>query len=116
MTLREQMDRQAAGLPPPCVEGEKEALTLTVYLAGGETWVFAWSRFSHGHLRGEELIVVFADQEIVLRGQNLAPVAKRIGEFRIEILRTVGAQYRVLIPPTEPFVSAIEVRAAREQP
>ena len=114
MTLREQMDRQAAGLPPPCVEGEREPLTLTVHLADGEMWVFAWSRFSHAHLCGEELTIVFADQDIVLRGQNLAVVAKKIGELRIEILRTVGTQYRALIPPTEPFINAIEVHTANE--
>jgi len=109
MTLREQMDRQAAGLPPPCVEGEKEPLTLTVYLPDGETWVLAWSRFSHARLRGEELTIVFADLRVVIHGQNLAPFAKQIQELCVETLRTIGPQYRALIPPTEPFISAIEV-------
>lgn len=112
MTLREQLDRQAAGLPPPCVEGDKEALALTVHLADGEIWVFAWSRFSHACMRGEQLTIVFGDQEIFLRGQNLLPIAKKISAFNVEILRTVEPSYRALIPPAESFISAIEVRGA----
>ncbi len=111
MTLREQMNRQAAGLPPPCIEvADKEALTLTVHLADGEMWMFAWSRFSHAHLGGEELTIVFGDQEIVLRGQNLSGVAKKIAELRVEILRTMPDQYRILTPVTESFISAIDIR------
>jgi len=110
MTLREQMDRQAAGLPPPCVEGEKEALTLTAHLPDGETWVFAWSRFSHARLHGEELTIVFADQEIVVRGQNLSSVVRKIAEHRIEIMRGLAIDFRLLVPATEPVITAIEIR------
>jgi len=115
MTLREQMDRKTAGLPPPCVETEKEPLTLSVHLADGETWIFPWSRFSHACVRGEELKVVFSEQEVVVRGQNLVCVLKHVSTFSVEILRTMAAQYRSLVPVTEPFIVEIEVRMESQQ-
>ena len=111
MTFRERFERRNAGLPAPCVEtSERTPQTLSIHLSDGEVWVFPWSRFSHAHLRGEELKVVFADNEIVIRGQNLAGVAKEFAELGVEIIRTMAQQYRPLIPISEPFIVEIKVR------
>jgi hypothetical protein len=111
MSLKEQFERRLAGLPPPCLETGPKPLTLSIYLAGGETWVLPWSRFSHARLSGETLTATFADQEIVIHGQNLCQVAKAISNLGVEILRTMAPQYRPLVPNTEAFISAIEIRA-----
>lgn len=113
MTLQEQMNRRNAGLPPPCVETETTPLAVAVHLAAGETWIFVWSHFSHARLIGETLTLVFADGEIVLRGQNLTRVAKDVASLSVKILRTMAPEYRPLVPDAEPFIREIEVRTER---
>lgn len=113
MSLKEQLERRMAGLPSPCVEIGQTPLTISVHIANGETWVLPWSRFSHARLRGDELTIGFADEEIIIHGQNLGCVLKHVSSFNLETLRTMAARYRPLVPGTEPFISEIELRKER---
>lgn len=114
MSLKEQLERRMAGMPPPCVETGATPLTVLVYLSTGETWVFPWSRYNQAHLRGETLTLAFADQEIVIHGQNLERVAKDVAGLSVEILRTISPQYRPLVPANEPFITEIDVRKVHQ--
>ena len=109
MSPNELAKRRHAGLPPPCVETAQGAVAMSVQLADGELWVLPWSRFCHARLAGEEMTLAFGEVDIVLRGQNLAAVAKDAVTLSIEALRTLPAQYRPIIPATEAFISEMEV-------
>ena len=109
ISIREQMERRNAGLPPPCVETSNTSPTLSVYLPDGQTWILAWSRFSHAHLRGEELILVFSDHEVEIRGQNLAHIMRDIATLHLECVRTIPVNYRPAVNDREPFINEIEV-------
>ena len=113
MSLREELERRNAGLPPRCAVISENTPTLIVQLANGESWAGAWSRFIRCWHRGEELSLLFADDEIVVRGQNLASVFKDAAQMRIELLRTIPITYQPAADARESFIREIEVRPVK---
>src|SRR6185295_516233 len=113
MSLREELERRNAGLPPRCMVISDNTPTLTVHLANGDSWAGPWSRFIRCWHRGEVLSLLFADDEVVVHGQNLASVFKDAAQMKIELLRTMPANYRQVVEARETFIREIEVRPVK---
>lgn len=113
MKLGEHLARLNAGLPPPCVvvAASGRPTSLSIYLPNGETWIVPWTRFSRARFSDEELTLEFADDEIVVRGQNLAEMLKDVAGLRVESLRMIEPNYRALLDSRAPCISELEFRA-----
>ena len=116
MSPSEQMKRRLVGLPPPCVSTSNSPKALYVYLASGARKVLHWPRFVQADLGvGEnELILIFAESEVVIQGTHLASVMDSVARLEVESLRTVPAAYSGLLVPSEAFIRSLDVRVRTE--
>jgi len=87
--------------------------TLSVYLPNGEMWALAWARFDRAHLNGEELTLVFADDVVLIRGQNLARVMEDVIGLRVECLRTIPATHGPAVNAREAFIIEIKIHSSQ---
>lgn len=110
MSIREIIDARRAGLPPPCMETEPHPGTITIHASNDETWVFPWSRFAWSHIRAGELVMSFADREIVVRGTRLDRVGEKIMACEVEVLRSIDPHFAELLDGQAAAIFEIKVR------
>jgi hypothetical protein len=111
MSLREEIERRKAGLPPPCVSISKSPQTLSVRLANGDRWSLDWARYVQARLGSgeDELTLVFAESEVVVRGRHLAVIMDSVDVREVERLRELPADYSGLSDEREPFITSLEL-------
>jgi hypothetical protein len=92
-----------------CYTGGHSTASLSIDLANGESWGFAWARFSHFHFDCDTLVLTFAEHQIAIHGRNLPKLFGDIRQFHLEMLRELPPDYRALADPAEPFVERITI-------
>lgn len=112
--------RRAAELPQSrsCDSAETPVRTLQIHSWNGEKWVFPWSHFSAAYHQGtgesEQLVISFANREVVLDGVRLASLLPDIARFHLDCLRDMPAKFRSQADQNEPFISRLSVRSASD--
>ena len=116
-TLKEIVQqRRAAELPSrrSCDSAEAPVRSLQIHSWNGEKWVLPWSHFSAAHHQGtgenEQLVLSFANHEVVLDGARLALLLPEIASFHLDCLRDMPAKFRSQAGQNEPFISRVSVR------
>ncbi len=75
-----------------------------------------WSGFAaachQGTGESEQLVLSFANHEVVLDGARLALLLPEIASFHLDCLRDMPAKFRSQTDKGESFISRITVRAA----
>lgn len=89
--------------------GGHSTATLSIDLANGESWGFAWARFCRFHFDCHTLVLTFAEHQIEIHGRNLPKLLGDIRQFHLEMLRELPPDYQALTDPAEPFVSEIKI-------
>lgn len=94
--------------------------SLTIHSWNGEKWVLPWSHFSaachQGTGENEQLVLSFANHEVVLDGVRLALLLPAIASFHLDSLRDMPAKFRSQADKSEPFISRVSVRSATDSP
>ena len=113
MSLREEIERRHAGLPPPCVSTSKSPQSLSVRPANGERWSLDWARFVQARLGSgeDELTLIFAESEVVVHGRHLAIIMDSVDAREVERLREYPPEYQALADTMEPVITTLDVRA-----
>ena len=79
-----------------------------------------WSGFAAACHRGigesEQLVLSFANHEVVLDGARLALLLPEIASFHLDCLRDMPAKFRSQANKDEPFISRVSVRSASDLP
>ena len=79
-----------------------------------------WSHFSAAHHEGtgenEQLVLSFANHEVVLDGARLSLLLPEIASFHLDCLRDMPAKFRSQAGQNEPFISRVSVRSASDLP
>ena len=83
--------------------------TLLIHTLKGTKWFLPWSRFVSACHEGDELVLVFGEQEVVIRGDRLAQLEPALAHCGLQVLRELPAEYRAL-SATEPFITQLTVR------
>jgi hypothetical protein len=116
-TLQETLEqRRAAELPSSrsCDSSEAPVRALQIHSWNGEKWVLPWSHFSAACHRGtgksEQLVLSFANHEVVLDGARLASLLPEIASFHLDCLRDMPDKFRSQASQNQPFISRIAVR------
>lgn len=110
--------RRAAELPDgrSCESAEAPVRALQIHSWNGEKWVFPWSHFSAACQKGsgesEQLVLSFANHEVVLEGARLALLLPEIASFHLDSLRDMPAKFRSQGDKSEPFIGRVSVRSA----
>jgi hypothetical protein len=87
---------------------------LSIDLANGESWGFAWARFSRFHSDLSKIVLTFAEYQIEIYGRNLPKLLGDIRQFRLETLRELPPDYEALADPSEPFVAKIVIQQSAQ--
>jgi hypothetical protein len=118
-TLQETLrQRRAAELPNSrsCDTAEAPVRALKIHSWNGEKWVFPWSHFSaachQGSGENEQLVLSFANHEVVLEGARLALLLSGIASFHLDSLRDLPTKFRPQADKNEPFIARVSVRSA----
>ncbi len=94
--------------------------TLQIHSWNGDKWVFPWAHFSaachQGSGESEQLVLSFANYEVVVDGAQLALLLPEIANFHLDCLRDMPAQFRSQADKNEPFISRLSVRSASDSP
>ena len=112
--------RRAAELPNSrsCDSAEAPVRALRIHLWNGEKWVFPWAHFSaachQGSGENEQLVLSFANYEVVMEGARLALLLPEIASFRLDNLRDMPAKFRSQADKNEPFITRVSVRSAAD--
>ena len=93
-----------------CYSGGHSTATLSIDLANGESWGFAWARFCRFHFDRHTLVLTFTEHQIEIHGRNLPKLLGDIRQFHLEMLRELPPDYHALADPTEPFVESITIQ------
>ena len=116
-TLQENLQqRRTAELPQSLSSNSAEApgRALQIHSWNGETWVFPWSHFSAARHQGtgesEQLVLSFANHEVVVDGVRLLSLLPEIAGFRLDSLRSLPTKYEPQGNGSEPFVKRLSVR------
>jgi hypothetical protein len=110
--------RRAAELPNSrsCDSAEAPVRALQIQSWNGEKWVFPWSHFSAACHQGSDetgqLVLSFANHEVVMEGARLALLLPEIASFRLDNLRDMPAKFRSQADKNEPFITRVSVRSA----
>lgn len=122
-TLKESLQqRRIAELPESrsCDSTEVPGRALQIESWNGENWVFPWSHFSAArHQRnsgGEQLVLSFANYEVVVDGARLVLLLPEIAGFRVDTLRGLPAKYELQSNGSEPFIKRLSVRPISRPP
>ena len=122
-TLQETLQqRRAAELPSSrsCDSAEAPVRALQIHSWNGEQWVLPWTHFSAARHKGigesEQLVLSFANFEVVLDGTRLALLLPEIASFRLDCLRDMPAKFRSQAGDNEPFIGRVSVRSASDLP
>lgn len=116
-TLRNQLQSGNGGRPIESAETSncKKPTMLFVHTGTGSTWTLPWSRFVSACHDGSELVLVFADLEVVIRGERLAQIEADIADGTLKVLRALPSEYGAL-SATRPFITQLTVRDRRSGP
>ena len=122
-TLQETLQqRRAAEQPPNRSSGSADAQvrSLQIHSWNGEKWVLPWSGFSaachQGTGESEQLVLSFANHEVVLDGARLALLLPEIASFHLDCLRDMPAKFHSQADKDEPFISRVSVRSVSDLP
>ena len=122
-TLKEIVQqRRAAELPSrrSCDSAEAPVRALQIHSWNGEKWVLPWSHFSAAHHQGtdesEQLVLSFANHEVMLDGARLALLLPEIASFHLDCLRDMPEKFRSQAGKDEPFITRVAVRCLRDSP
>ena len=121
-TLQEALRlRRAAELPSShsCDSAEAPVRTLQIHSWNSKKWVLPWSGFSaachQGSGESEQLVLSFANHEVVLDGTRLALLLPEIASFHLDCLRDMPANFRSQAGDNEPFISRVSVRSLADR-
>ena len=122
-TLKENLQqRRTAELPVNRSHdaAETPVRSLQIHSWNGESWVFPWSHFSAARHRGtgesEQLVLSFANHEVVLDGSRLLSLLPEIAGFRVDTLRGLPAKYEPQGNGSEPFIKRLSIRPIGQPP
>ena len=122
-TLQEALRlRRAAELPSShsCDSAEAPVRSLQIHSWNGDKWVLPWTHFSAARHQGtgesEQLVLSFANHEVVLDGVRLALLLPEIASFHLDCLRDMPAKFLSQADKDEPFISRVSVRSASDLP
>ncbi|HTB79569.1 MAG TPA: hypothetical protein VK717_01650 [Opitutaceae bacterium] len=117
-TLREAVQqRRAAELPPTrsCEPAKEAVRAMWIHSWSGEQWVLPWAHFisacHQGSGNDEQLVLTFAQHEVILQGARLALLVPAIASFHLDCLRDMPDNFRAQADKNEPFISRVSVRA-----
>jgi hypothetical protein len=119
-TLQETLRlRRAAELPQSrsCDLSSAPVRTLQIHSWNGDKWVFPWAHFSAAYHQGgdnEQLVLSFANYEVVVDGARLALLLPEIANFHLDCLRDMPAKFLSQADKKEPFISRLSVRSASD--
>jgi hypothetical protein len=120
-TLQETLRQRRAAEPPnsrSCDSAEAPVRALQIHSWNGEKWVFPWSHFSaachQGTGESEQLVLSFANHEVVLDGAHLALLLPEIASFHLDSLRDMPTKFRSQADKNEPFITRVSVRSASD--
>jgi hypothetical protein len=119
-TLQETLQQRRAAEQPSSRSSDSadaQVRSLQIHSWSGEKWVFPWSGFSaachQSTGEGEQLVLLFANHEVVLDGARLALLLPEIASFHLDCLRDMPAKFRSQTD-NEPFISRVSVRSASD--
>ena len=122
-TLREIVQQRRAAESPrsrSCDSADAPVRSLQIHSWNGAKWVLPWSHFSaachQGTGENEQLVLSFANHEVVLDGARLALLLPEIASFHLDCLRDMPAKFRAEAGQNEPFISRVSVRSAADSP
>lgn len=117
-TLQESVQKRRAAehqAGRSCDLADESVRSLQVHSWNGEKWVLPWSHFSAARHQdtgeSEQLVLSFANHEVVLDGMRLALLLPGIASFRLDRLRDMPAKFRLHEDQNEPFISRVSVRS-----
>jgi hypothetical protein len=101
-----------------CNSAEAPVRALQIHSWNGEKWVFPWAHFSAARHQStgesEQLVLSFANHEVVLDGARLALLLPEIASSHLDCLRDMPAKFRSQADKNEPFISRVSVRALKD--
>jgi hypothetical protein len=122
-TLQETLQQRRTAEPPhgrSCDSAEAPVRSLQIHSGNGEKWVLPWSHFTAARHQGtgenEQLVLSFANHEVVLDGARLALLLPEIASFRLDCLRDMPPEPHLRMSQNEPFISHISVRCTSSLP
>ena len=117
--LQETLQQRRAAEQPSSRSSDSadaQVRSLQIHSWNGEKWVLPWSGFSaachQGTGESEQLVLLFANHEVVLDGARLALLLPEIASFHLDCLRDMPAKFRSQADKDEPFISRVSVRSA----
>lgn len=117
-TLQETLQQRRTAEPPhgrSCDSAEAPVRSLQIHSGTGEKWVLPWLHFTAARHQGagenEQLVLSFANHEVVLDGARLALLLPEIASFHLDCLRDVPAKFRSQAGNDEPFIARVSVRS-----
>jgi hypothetical protein len=117
-TLQETLQQRRAAEQPSSRSSDSadaQVRSLQIHSWNGEKWVLPWSHFSaachQGTDESEQLVLSFANHEVVLDGARLALLLPEIASFHLDCLRDMPAKFRSQVDNNEPFISRVSVRS-----
>jgi hypothetical protein len=117
-TLQETLQQRRTAEPPQgrsCDSAEAPVRSLQIHSWNGDKWVLPWTHFSAARHQGtdetEQLVLSFANHEVVLDGARLALLLPEIANFHLDCLRDMPAKFRSQAGQNEPFISRVSVRS-----
>jgi hypothetical protein len=117
-TLQETLQQRRTAEPPhgrSCDSAEAPVRSLQIHSGTGEKWVLPWLHFTAAHHQdtgeNEQLVLSFANHEVVLDGARLALLLPEIASFHLDCLRDVPAKFRSQADNDEPFIARVSVRS-----
>src|ERR1035437_9267637 len=117
-TLQETLQQRRAAEQPSnrsSDSADAQVRSLQIHSWNGEKWVLPWSGFSaachQGSGESEQLVLSFANHQVVLDGTRLALLRPEIASFPLDCLRDMPAEFRSQAGDNEPFISRVSVRS-----
>jgi hypothetical protein len=115
-TLRESIEQRRMAEPRivRCYELANEPVrSLQIHLGNSEKLLLPWSRFhSAGHRsagENEELTLMFARHEVVLRGVRLALLMPKIASLHLACVWSESVEFQAKANNKEAFISGVSV-------
>jgi hypothetical protein len=120
-TLQETLQQRRAAEQPSSRSSDSadaQVRSLQIHSWNGEKWVLPWSGFAAACHRGtgesEQLVLSFANHEVVLDGARLALLLPEIASFHLDCLRDMPAKFRSQADKDEPCISRVAVRSVAD--
>ena len=121
MTLKETIRERKASEPSREASSEAAEVpvrALQIHTWTGEKWILPWGYFYSARLQGsgnrEQLVLSFANHEVVVDGTRLGLLLPEIAGFQLDCLRDLPEKFRVDADKSVPFISRVSVRPATD--